>query len=302
MSAGARTGAVQATSAVLKIQPTSLMPREYGETMSGRNRWLPILLILLGFGAGCAEKITHEVDPPRKNPSSKWQKVIRKATRDGGVDYDFLAERSRPLERYLAWVGAHGQHKDWWGESKEDRRIAHLANAHNAMVIHTIIGRRPLSSPDEIQIGLYRWPGAGLSRGVRYRLDDEWVSPAKLRNLETVSRYQDPLLWLLFHDGSKESPPLQWWPNRGLQSRLKKTLRILLKTDAWLSKTENGWAAHPLFFAHQKDFLEWDDKQSLCDWLSAYAAGEARDWLEDHAEDCPLERVEDDRRLNQANR
>ncbi len=271
--------------------------------MPRRNRWTLNTLLFAGLAIGCAQDVRIDQDTPARNPSKNWKKIIQKATESSdGVNYDLISRRPKPLARYLAWVSERGQHSNWWGESREDKRIAHLANAYNAMILHTIVEHQPMTSPDDVQIGLYRWPGAGLSRGVRYRLDGEWVTPAKLRNLETVSRYQDPMLWLLFHDGTVESPPLQWWPDRGLQSRLKKTLRDLLKTEAWLSPTETGWAAHPLFFEHEEDFIEWDDKLSLCDWLSPYAPAGPREWLELHSEDCPLERRMPDRRLNEAGR
>jgi hypothetical protein len=260
-----------------------------------------LLTCLLSLSFGCQRDVHIDRDAPTRNPSKKWRKVITKATKSGtGVDYDLIASRPKALAKYLAWVGKHGQHSDWWGESKEDRRIAHLANAHNAMLIHQLLEHRPVTSPDDVQLGLYKWPGAGLSYGVRYRLDGEWVHLAKLRAHETVARYQDPLLWLLFHDGTVGSPPLKWWPDKGLQGALKKTLRDLLKTEIWLAPTEAGWAIHPLFLTHEQDFIGWDDKESLCDWLTPYAPDSAKDWLADHAEDCTLTALPEQRRLNQA--
>jgi hypothetical protein len=278
---------------------TKRMHIEYGEEVPMSTP--PLLFLLLSLTLGCAQDVLIDQDIPARDPSKNWRKVIKKATKSGtGVDYDFIARRPKPLAKYLAWVAEHGQHSDHWGESKEDRRIAHLANAHNAMLIHQLLQHRPLDSPDDVQIGLFAWPGAGLSRGVRYRLDGEHTSLHKLQTQLTVSRYQDPMLWLLFHDGTAGSPPLRWWPDKGLQTALKNTLRTLLTSKLWLAPTQTGWAAHPIFFEHEEDFIEWDDTASLCDWLAPYAAGEGKDWLKAHAEDCPLERIEPARRLNQA--
>ena len=260
-----------------------------------------LLSLLACLTIGCAQDVHIERDVPVKNAYKAWKKVIKKATKPvDGVDYEFIANRPKALEKYLAWVSAHGQHSDWWGESKEDKRIAHLANAHNAMLIHQLLQHRPINSPDDVRIGLFQWPGAGLNYGVRYRVDGEWVHLHKLRFHEVVARYQDPMLWLLFHDGTVQSPPLQWWPDKRLQSQLKTTLRHLLKTQGWLSPTQDGWAAHPLFFTHKKDFIEWDDKLSLCDWLAPYAPKPAQEWLQAQAEDCTLESLPSDRRLNQS--
>lgn len=283
-------------------KPQGAVCRAQTEYRGHVNRHLrPLLICLLSLMVGCAQDVHLDQDTPARNPSKSWRKVIKKATKSGtGVDYEFIASRPKALAKYLAWVGEHGQHSDWWGESKEDRRIAHLANAHNAMLIHQLLQHRPLTSPDDVQVGLYQWPGAGLSHGVRYRLDGEWVHLHKLRAHETVARYQDPLLWLLFHDGTQGSPPLQWWPDKSLQSALKRTLRDLLKREDWLQPTATGFAAHPLFFDHEKDFVEWDDKQSLCDWLAPYAPEPAKAWLTEHSEDCPLTALPRNRRLNQA--
>ncbi len=312
METGASSGAEQARDATKQMGLHEFICMEYEGEVPGRNHLCLIITLLLGLGLGCAEKVVLDVEVPLKNPCRAWKGILNKATSDGSVDYDLLESRPRPLKRYLAWVGEHGQHSDWWGESKEDRRIAHLANAHNAMVVHNILAHRPVASPDDIQVGLYRWPGAGMSRGVRYRLDGEWVNLHKLSHTETVARYQDPMLWLLFFDGSEESPPLQWWHDKkycpppkhqkalGLKAKLKKTLRALLETDAWLRRTETGMAAHPLFFEHEKDFLDWDNKENLCAWLLPHAKGARKAWLEDNQADCPLERSPPNRSLQQA--
>jgi hypothetical protein len=104
----------------------------------------------------------------------------------------------------------------------------------------------------------------------------------------------------MFSDGSEDAPPLHWWPSKNLQNTLKTRMRAFLATDNGLVQTPTGWAANPLFFAREKDFLDWYDKPNLCAWMADFTDGERREWMESHLDDCPLEARPSRRGLNQA--
>jgi hypothetical protein len=273
------------------------MSSQYEATVPLRR---PILALLIALGIGCAEKATNVQPRNWGNPIQAWKRLMNGAVNDQGVNYAVFRNRPRAVLRYLNWAGHHGQHSDWWGESKEDKRIAHLANTYNAAVIHAVIEYDPTDSVDEIQIGLYRWPGAGFKYGLRYRVDGEWVNLHRLSQVDTVSRYQEPLLWVMFHDGTQDAPPLRWWPSKGLQAAVKKAMRAFLASDKGLSATATGWAANPLFFEREKDFLEWHDAPNLCAWMVDYTSDEREAWMRAHATDCTLERRPPNRALNDA--
>jgi hypothetical protein len=256
--------------------------------------------LCLLMATACAQKADLEVQHQKRDPSQQWARLIVQAAHDDGVDYTVFRDRPLAVQRYLEWASRHGQHTDWWGESKEDRRISHLANTYNAGVIYAVLTQEPAQSTDDIQVGLYRWPGAGLDRGMRFKVDGEWVNLHKLSQVDTVSRYQEPLLWLMFSDGSEDAPPLHWWPSKNLQNTLKTRMRAFLATDNGLVQTPTGWAANPLFFAREKDFLDWYDKPNLCAWMADFTDGERREWMESHLDDCPLEARPSRRGLNQA--
>ena len=260
--------------------------------------WTPLLC--LGLITGCAEKTDFSDTRTGANAQTAWERLIKQAVRSDGVDYSVFRNRPMVVSQYLKWVSTHGRYSDGWGESKEDKRIAHLANAYNAAVIHAILVHEPTTSVDEIKVGMYQWPGSGLKYGSRYRVDKEWLTLHRLSQVEAVSRYQEPLLWLMFHNGTRDSPPLKWWPSRGLQRDVEKELRSFLASDAGLRRTTTGWAANQLFFDKEKDFLEWHDQPNLCAWMIKYTTKERRKWMEEHVEDCPLEEQLPDRRLNRA--
>ena len=102
-------------------------------------RWL-----LLLFLVGC--KVTHEppVPTPTEDPSVAWDAVLGEiVTEEGFVDYDRLAARQEPLDRYVAWV-SRGRVPLGMSE-----RFAWWINAHNALALHLILAEgRPASVRD----------------------------------------------------------------------------------------------------------------------------------------------------------
>ena len=70
--------------------------------------------------------------------------------------------------------------------------------------------------------------------------------------------------------------------------------------DGALQKTDTGYAVTELFFWYEDDFTYWSDADNLCQYLCDCTSEDAADWLYEHYEDCPLERIPYDWRLNAA--
>ena len=164
---------------------------------------------------GCADRVAMDAASPADDPSAEWALAMQQIARSDGIDVDALRASAASLDRYLAWAGEHGQHTDNWRESKEDKRIAFLVNVHNAAVLHNLLRHDLPKSPDAVAVGWYRWPGAGFYWGSKYRVDSEWSAIRHIGFHDTVSRYQEPLLWAALHDGTKDSPRLRWWRGIG---------------------------------------------------------------------------------------
>ncbi len=259
------------------------------------------LLWMLGASlSGCAEDVHLDNKTPKRNPSVKWQKTLNEVATRKGVRYDRLKNQKATLNQYVKWMGEHGQHSNGWGESKEDKRIAHLLNSHNAAVLHNAIRLGLPKSPDDVSIGLYRWSEAGFYWGSRYRFDGEWSAIRHIALHDTVNRYQDPLLWMGLYDGTKDSPRLRFYTGKNVKSELKKAASNFINSKNGMRKTKTGWAANPLFFRYKKDFLFWSKAENLCAWMAKYARGKRLEWLNTQTEDCTLEERAPNRKLDLA--
>jgi hypothetical protein len=273
---------------------------EYGSAMDSRILLRVVLIALCSSVLGCAQDVQLKTKVPAKNPYSKWTKTLDRVSTPNGIRYDLLKRKRRRLNQYVAWVGEHGQHQDGWSESKEDKRIAHLVNAHNAIVLHNALRLQLPDSPDDVAIGIYRWKEGGFYWGSRYRLDGEWTTIRHIAIHDAVNRYQEPLLWFALYDGTRDAPPLRSFSAKSVQSQLKRAARSFINSDRGLSKTDTGWAANPLFFRYKDDFLFWSHASTLCEWMAKYAKDERKAWLQKQGDECALEERPADRSLDVA--
>lgn len=255
--------------------------------MSSRH----LVHIFLGFAAvltGCADRIEIDAAIPDREPSNDWSADLKKVATKKGIRFSELKSKQKNLNRFLAWASVHGQHSDTWRESKEDKRLVYLLNVHNAAVLHNLLRHDVPDSPDDVDVGLYQWDGAGFFWGSKYKVDGEWSALRHISFHDTVSRYQEPLLWVALYDGTRDSPPLGWWKRENLQAQLKTAMRKFVNSDRGLVATEGGWAANPLFIERADDFTFWTDATDICEWMAGYAKGERKTWLKEQAGNCNL--------------
>jgi len=244
--------------------------------------WFAVLL------AGCADRIEIRAPVPDREPSGAWSADLKKIATKRGIRFDRLKKKKKNLNRFLAWASEHGQHSNTWKESKEDKRLVYLLNVHNAAVLHNLLRHKVPGSPDEVDVGLYQWDGAGFYWGSKYKIDGEWSALRHISFHDTVSRYQEPLLWVALYDGTRDSAPLRWWKRKSLQAQLKAAMRNFVNSDRGLIETEDGWAANPLFIERADDFTFWTDAGDICEWMAKYANGERKTWLKEQTGHCSL--------------
>jgi hypothetical protein len=257
---------------------------------------LPFLAFTVLFS--CADRVQIDADVPTKDPSSAWAKTLNAVSTPDGIDFNKLQEQRADLDRYLAWAGEHGQHTDGWRESKEDKRIAFLLNVHNAAVLHNLLRHGVPSSPDDVKVGVYKWDKAGFYWGSKYRVDSEWSAINHIGFHDAVSRYQEPLLWVALHDGTKDSAPIKWWNRRKLQSRLERAMGKFVNSDRGMVEADGEWSVNPLFVNRADDFVFWTHSEDVCDWMAGHAKGERKQWLESQIGNCTLKARTPDRRTD----
>jgi hypothetical protein len=264
----------------------------------------PLLALSLPLLVACGQRVHVDRDIPDDDPSDAWAELLRESVTEEGVDYDHIDASRDVLQDYVAWLAVHGPVTDTMRESKEDRRIAFLVNAYNAFVIEGVLRHRPIDSVKDVRFGPWAAKdNASFFLGQRFELDGEWISLYHLESHRIFARYQDPLPHIGLNCASVGCPPLRWWTEKVGRKKLGKQMGEAM--EDWLAagalqKTETGYAASELFFWYEDDFTYWSDADNLCQYLYDYAAEDASEWLFEHYEDCPLERIPYDWTLNAA--
>jgi hypothetical protein len=250
--------------------------------------------------SACTDDVA--IESVAKKSDRAWASALGDIANPSGFQPAKLKQNQAALEAYLGWASTHGQHTQGWGESKEDKRLSYLLNVHNAAVLHSLLRHDFPERPDDVQVGLYLWEGAGMRWGTRYLVDNEWTSLAHMASHDTVNRYMEPLLWIGLYDGTRSAPPLRWWRTGKLQPQLERAARRFINSDRGMSRTDDGWAVNRLFIAHAADFVDWTPASSLCEWMAGYAKDERKDWLLAQASDCKLNSAPANRALDRAPR
>jgi hypothetical protein len=266
--------------------------------------WSLLLATPLALVTACTRDISVPSHAPEDDPSDAWRELFTEAVGPNGVDYDRIEEEHEVLWDYVAWVGEHGPISDHMRESKEDRRLVFLMNAYNALVIEAVLQNRPIDGVRDVQFGPWSAvDGASFFVGQRFDVDGESVSLYYLEQQRILHRYQEPLLHVGLNCASVGCPPLRFWVERSrgrrLQAQLERAMREWLRGPA-LEETETGYAVSELFFWYEDDFTFWSEAENLCQYLDVFAPPEAAEWMEEHAEDCPLEQITYDWSLNEA--
>ena len=240
-----------------------------------RRHGLLLAVLALG-GTGCTEHVSPPIIRPDDDPSSTWQDLIAQTSSEAGVDYATIAAQRPVLDWYLGWVAYHGPLEDDMKENSEDRRLAFLLNAYDALVVE----------------GVLRANGAGLDRhfwdDTAFRVDGDWITPERFAEERLVARFQEPLLRLALFRADRGGPVLGWWDEDKLSDELSDNARAFLASDRGMRPQGSGWAASALVVDHADDILDWGEADTLCAWLARYTTGPRQAWLLTHQENCPL--------------
>lgn len=280
----------------MHLDPRAPAPRP-ARRRPARRAWISGLALL---AAGCAEHVRVPAQAPAADPSSAWARVLEGAITPEGLDYAAIDEERVVLHQYLAWVGAHGPGLDELREADEDKRIAWMANAYNAIVINDVLQLQIKDSVQEVGGGVWGLqPGSYFFAGRKHRVDGDWQTLFMLEQQDIIGRYQEPLVHLALNCASKGCPPLRYWRPRGLTGQLRRALRGWLEGGA-MRETDAGYAVSELLFWYEDDFVAGTGAESLCAYLADFTEGEAQQWMRRHRRRCTLERIPYDWSLNAA--
>ena len=248
------------------------------------------LLALLAVLAGCTTRFPAPGPEPDEDPNPAWAAVLSEAVTDDGVDYTVIADHQAELDAFLSWVAVHGPNADELRESAEDLRMSVMANAYNASVLRAVMHHEVQASVLDVGGGLWSLrPGSKFFLGQSFAVNGEYQSLYFLEQQDIIGRYQEPLLHVTLNCASRGCPPLRYWKSKRMISQMRKALRAWLATDdaMRLDPASGRYHLNEIFFWYEKDFTDWSDAATVCDYLSDFASDSRREWLEAHAEDCP---------------
>jgi hypothetical protein len=264
---------------------------------------LCLLLAAAAATSGCIRRMGIPGGPPPDDPRPAWKEVLKEAVGPRGVHYDYIEERMDVLQDYLAWLAIHGPNMDSMRESAEDKRIAFMANAYNAAVIYSVLRNPGVDSVQEIGADRFPWglrEGAGFYVGQEFLIDGSWQTLLMLKQQDIIGRYQEPLVHVTLSEGAKGSPPVRYWEGRRLTATMRRHMRRWLLSDHGMRWVDDGYAVNEIFFWNEAEFIDWSKAETLCDYLVDYTAGDRKEWLDEHSEDCPLGVLPYDWSLNSA--
>lgn len=256
------------------------------------------MLLTTGLLLACTSKVHLPTPAPATDPAQEWAALLERSSSSAGVDYDAIAAERVVLERYLAWNAEHGEISDVMGERREDTRLSTLINVYNAATIYGVLEHGPFDSVRDLRFGLYRLPGSAFFYGLRFKVDSDWMSLHHLEVVRILGRFQEPLAHFALNCASTSCPPVRWWSAEGLDSQLKSALRRYLRSEHGLRPEGEGWAVSQIFEWYARDFTDWSDAETVCEYLVPYAPDVSAQWLAEHATDCPLSYIPYDWSLN----
>ena len=253
----------------------------------------------------CRRAIPVPVSPPEEDPSAQWAAVLKRVVSSNGVDYVGLAKERDILDQYVAWVADNGpqqnrrKNKRWPRKYRSNREISHFVNAYNAWVLYSVLEHSPISSVQDVDSGIWTRPNVGFFFGQRFKVDGEHISLHHLEQERLLADYTEPLIHVMLNCASKGCPPLQFWEYKTMNRDARRALKTFIASEHGARKINGEWQLSELFQWYEKDFIDWSDAQNLCEYLTPFAAGELRVFLNEPR--CELQFFAYDWQLNSLN-
>lgn len=230
------------------------------------------------------------VDPPPapgNDPTERWSRLLATVvTDDGLVRYDLLRADSEALRDFVGWVAVHGPETDGFRLLDDNRRLAWHLNAYNAIVLWRVLQEDPLPRSVRDIPGFFWWQEFGVDRA--------YVSLYNYERRDILPTYQEPLSHAALNCASRSCPPLRAELYHGFEvqnqlgSQVRRWIRMDDPTRAAVSwdPAANQFVFSPIFDWYARDFRQWGEGETPCDFVRPYAENELRALLGAH-KDCP---------------
>ncbi|MBD3239792.1 MAG: DUF547 domain-containing protein [Chitinivibrionales bacterium] len=261
-------------------------------------RSIPPLNALLLIGAAVAFHAWAAAESPGQPGFgySEYASVLdRFVSEDGLVDYEALKQNDDSLKRFIRRLGELSAER--FGDWSEDRQIAFLINAYNAIALDLVVKHYPISpSP----VGFFLWPNNSIRQipgvfdrktytvmGREMTLDD--IEHERLR-----IDYDEPRIHMALVCAAQSCPPLRKEPytaqqlDKQLDSQTRRFLtresnfRIAREKDVVYLSSIFKWFGDDFIDTHtpQRGFGENDKaERAVLHFLTGYLDESQREYL-----------------------
>ena len=230
---------------------------------------------------GCQSNLPIPEPSPTEDPSSEWQTLLDQSVSADGVDWSQIEANRHILERYVAWVGTVGPQSNRRNETRFPRRgranhkLVHWVNAYNAWMMYSFLHHHKPNDLTSIDAtNGYMW-------GQRIYIDGEYTSFSHVKHERILADYQEPRLHFMLYELTEQSPLPKFWTATMWKTKSHLSARKFMASGKGALKTETGWQFHPMFETYRKDFLDWSEHNTLCEYLIEYTTGELKLWLKE---------------------
>lgn len=232
------------------------------------------------FAAG-TESFSHE----------EWDRLLAGGTVDGLVDYDYVHVHRQELEAYLERVARADL-----ASLEADHLMALLMNAYNALTVRSILDAWPVDSIRDID---------GVWTGTKHTVGGQELTLDEIEHNLLRPFWKDPRIHFGVNCASMSCAPLPPWAFTGdeVDAQLDE------RTGAFLSSPENvriegeALLVSKYFEWYGSDFTApgWAPRaDTIPAFIAVYTRPEVEAFIEEHDGDPPLEFMDYDWSLNQA--
>lgn len=259
---------------------------------------LYIVITITFICTGCQTDLPIPVEPPTDDPSEQWQSLLEQSVSLDGVDWTQIEGNQNLLEQYVAWVGTVGPQSNRRNDTRFPRRgranhkLVHWINAYNGWMMYSYLHHGKPTDVSHIDASNgYLW-------GQRIYIDGEYTSFSHVKHERILADFQDPRLHFMLYELTEQSPLPKFWTAERWKTQVNLFIRKFLATGQGAIETGDGWAFHPIFKRYQKDFIDWSQHDTLCEWLIEYTNGKLKLWLtQANQTGCRLNFVEESTKI-----
>lgn len=223
----------------------------------------------------------------------EWDRLLREGTRDGLVDYAYMAQRRDALDAYLARISDADL-----AALAPDELKAMLINAYNALTVRSILERPGVASIREID---------GVWSERRHDVGGHALTLDNIEHNLLRPFFRDSRIHFAVNCASLSCAPLPPWAFSGeeLDAQLERRTEAFLRDDANVRVEDGTLVVSRYFDWYGEDFTAegWEPRAATIPaFIARYARPEVADFIRSATEPRPLRFLEYDWSLNAVGR